>query len=83
MTRKADTQTAEVELQKLLDRIVAGSQKSEQLTRQLYGPQGNILAEADDGLFSMSADANEGARARQAFIKLTARGMHRLGVGAW
>ncbi|MEW5512024.1 hypothetical protein ABGT16_05325 [Pseudomonas asiatica] len=83
MTRKTATQAAEVELQKLLDRIVADSQKAEQLARQLYGHQGNIFAEADGGLFAMSGDADEGARARQAFIKLTAKGMHRLGVGAW
>ena len=83
MPRKSVVPATEAELQKLLNRIVADSRKAEQLAVQLYGPRGNIFAEAEGGLFAMSGDADEGIAARQAFIKLTGKGFHRLGVGAW
>lgn len=73
----------EASLQKLLDRIASDSVKAEKLAKELYGPKAFIFAEAEGTLQAMAGDSDNGTRARQKFIRLSATPYHRLGVGAW
>ncbi|HEL5572178.1 TPA: hypothetical protein UOK25_000915 [Stenotrophomonas maltophilia] len=73
----------EAQLQRLLDRIAKDSRDASKIARQLYGPNAQIFAESAGGLHAMSDDSDGTARERQSYIKLEAKGIHMLGVGAW
>lgn len=73
----------EAQLQRLLDRMAKDSRDALKIARQLYGPNAQIFAESEGGLHAMSDDSGGTSRERQSFIKLEAKGIHMLGVGAW
>lgn len=75
--------STEKELQKIIDRMAADSRKAHELARKLYGEDAQLFAEAEGLLFVMDGDEDFGARARQAHIRLTAKGLFNCGVGAW
>lgn len=73
---------SELDLQKLLDRISADSRKAHDLAQDLYGPDAFIFLESDN-LFAMDGDEDEGCVARQSHIRLTGKGLCKIGGGAW
>lgn len=75
--------STEKELQKIIDRMAADSRKASDLAVKLYGPDAQLFAEADGRLFVMDGDEDSGGKARQAHIRLTAKGFFNCGIGAW
>lgn len=73
----------EAQLQRLLDRIAKDSRDAAKIARELYGKNAQIYAEGDGSLVAMSDDCCGSSSERQSFIKLEAKGMHKLAVGAW
>ncbi|MEN5285565.1 hypothetical protein ABE494_06400 [Stenotrophomonas lactitubi] len=73
----------EAQLQRLLDRIAKDSCDARRIACELYGPNAQIYAEGEGSLVAMSDDCDGGAADRQSFIKLEAKGIHQLAVGAW
>lgn len=73
----------EQQLQRLLDRIAKDSRDAQRIARELYGSNAQIFAESEGSLVAMEDDCCGSPSARQSFIKLEAKGIHCLGVGAW
>jgi len=72
-------------LMRKLNQIVKLSQELDDEAKRRFS-EGWIFAEADGGLHFMSGDADvdrEGMSARHRFIQMSAKGIHRIGVGAW
>jgi hypothetical protein len=72
----------EIALQKLLNRISSDSRKAHELAQELYGPDAFIFLESDN-LFAMDGDEDGGATARQSHIRLSGKGLCKIGGGAW
>lgn len=83
MQRRGWEMATEAKLQALLDRISKDSRDAARLAKKLYGPNAQIFAESGGGLVALSDDCCGSSSERQSFIKLEAKGVHNLGVGAW
>lgn len=73
-------------VQSKLDQIARLSRELAEEAERRYGPDGNLFCEADGGLHLMDGDASgqfDTVADRQSHIKFTAKGVHRIGVGAW
>jgi hypothetical protein len=70
----------EAQLQKLIDKISADSKRAYQMAAELYGPDAQVFVESEGGIHVMDGDD---LYDRQRFVRLTSKGIHKFGMGAW